>query len=186
MNTIKRSRLNKTNKYRDIFNIQKELKEYKRLCTGSKKSECHTYNNWKKRIKNLINMINDKYGKEAVDDFKHLLISSKRIEDGSDVLLRQIIVAVISFMFGKMGFTHTVSISEDESVKVTTEGFTGEGWIAFVSIVVAITVIMLCITISSKRECCFYTDVVEIIEEMQKGEEEKNDKAHCNVQAERG
>lgn len=60
--------------YSEIINLEKELKEYKKLCKGKSK-KFRYFSEWESHIKRLLSTINDK---EKLRNIKHYLINLER------------------------------------------------------------------------------------------------------------
>ena len=128
--------------YREYIKLEQELSEYRKLCKRQSK-KYNFYLEWKKHIIEVF-LSFDSYEKR--ENFKHYLISNKRVNKNIDTGL----VAILIFVFT----AYYMSMS------------TGD----FISNLICILFIMICIlsiSIYNNRGYCFYCDLIEIMDEIQ-------------------
>jgi len=133
--------------YFEIINIQKELNEYKKLCKNKSKKFKY-YLDWKHYMKPLLERLDDS---EKTTNFKHFIINKKRTENNTN----QVYVAIILF-----AYTTLISF-----VKMDLNILSG----AFLIIVLLFMVVLS--HDDYNKDCCFFSDVIEIIEEIEKERE---------------
>lgn len=135
--------------YKEIIDIRKELKEYKRLCRGESK-EFITYTNWKSHILSAFSVIKSK---DQLSDLKHYLVNYKRIEKNNNI-----IYVNYTILFLTISLTYL---------------FNEFKLIVFLIEFIVCTIMSLVMSDSINKEYCFYCDMIEIIKEIEreKGED---------------
>lgn len=133
--------------YYEIINIQKELNEYKKLCKNKSKKFKY-YLDWKHYMKPMLERLDDDV---KISNFKHYIINMKRTENN----LNQVYVAIILF-----AYTSLITF-----VKMDLNIISG----AF--LIMVLLFMALLSHDDYNKDCCFFSDVIEIIEEIEKERE---------------
>lgn len=140
-------RKNKYQPFSEIVDLQAELKEYKKLCF--RKSKKFTfYLEWKSHILNKIIMLGDL---EKTENFKHYILNHKRTCKNFNATYVTLMVFCLSLFFNKQIVTFLPELD-------------------FISSILTISFIMFMLITGSNNnnmEYCFYSDLVDIIEEQQ-------------------
>lgn len=137
----------KNQPYSEIIDVKKELKEYKKLCRGKSKKYTY-YLDWKKHILELYKGLdtNDK-----VINFKHYLINENRINDmiyePYVPVMLFFYTALISYQIKKMNMNYLI----------------------FALVLLVITILLT--NANNKKQMCFISDLIEIIEEFENNSE---------------
>lgn len=129
--------------YREIINIEIELKEYRKLCRG--KSEKYLYySDWKTHIQELFSNFqsNDK-----IENFKHFLLNRHRISSTFSADYIPIIILYFTIIFSKMQNEYSIVIC---------------------ILLLAFTVFFIMSGhYKYYEEFCFYCDLIEILKEIE-------------------
>ena len=139
----------KNQPYSEIIDLQKELKEYRKLCRGESK-EFTYYLDWKRYMVEQIQKLKEPDKKDKIINFKHFLISNSRVNKN----INQVFIAI-------MIFVGTILLNKTD-FKID--------FFALVVIVLIIIVSMLLAHDRNNKEYCFYCDLIDIVEEIENEE----------------
>lgn len=140
-------RKNQYQPYSEIIDLQAELKEYKKLCF--RKSKKFTfYLEWKTHIIKRINMLGDS---EKVENFKHYILNHKRTYKNFNSSYVTLMVFCLSLLFNKLIVAYLPDLDIISSILIIT-------FVMFV---------MIKESNNNDKEYCFYSDLVDITEELQ-------------------
>lgn len=144
----------KNQPYSEIIDLQKELKEYKKLCRG-KKSKFKYYLDWKEHITENLSILDDNDKKE---NFLHYLIDRKRGSGVAKSIYMPLILSVIALYVNNI-------------VNTSTENKYGiaANVIALVIFILLIIFFVVKDSFGYHDEYCFYCDTIEILEEIMYG-----------------
>ena len=134
--------------YREILDLQSELKEYKRLCKSKSKKFTY-YSDWKSHIISLISKIDSP---EKVNNFKHYLINYKRVNKSVTALYIPIIIFVMTVVFNQQEFKSNL-------VVITI-------WLLYVVIKTIKE------NVNYNKNLFFYKDIIDIIDEIEREKRE--------------
>lgn len=135
--------------YSEIIDISEELKEYRKLCRG-KSNKFIYYLDWKKYISEKLSRLDTPDKKE---NFKHYLISHNRVNKSVDSYFVTFMLFCATTLINKLNIVYDI-----------------------VSLIVTILIILLEIIYQVNfhdKEYCFYCDLIEILEEIEKKEADK-------------
>lgn len=139
--------------YSEIINISEELKEYRRLCRRKSKKFTY-YLDWKKYISEKVSRLDTPDKRE---NFKHYLINHNRVNKNTN-----------SYFITLMIFCMNPFINY----------YTPKSNI--INIIITISIILFLLLFShdaNNKEYCFYCDLIEVLEEIEKKEAES-----CHIQ----
>ena len=85
--------------YSEIINLEKELKEYKKLCKGKSK-KFRYFSEWESHIKRLLSTINDK---EKLRNIKHYLINLERTSQSFPGHYIEIMLLMFTLILDRIG-----------------------------------------------------------------------------------
>ncbi|EGC02480.1 hypothetical protein CUS_5434 [Ruminococcus albus 8] len=144
----------KNQPYSEIIDLQKELKEYKKLCRG-KKSKFKYYLDWKEHITENLLKLDDNDKKE---NFLHYLINRKRGSGVAKSIYMPLILSVIALYVNNI-------------VNTSTENKYGiaANVIALVIFILLIIFFVVKDSFGYHDDYCFYCDTIEILEEIMYG-----------------
>ncbi len=146
--------------YREIINLAPELKEYRKLCRGKSKKFTY-YLEWKEHIsKELLKL--ESYNR--VENFKRFLINHNRVNKNINTYHVSLII------FGETMIFNTFDIFKESDEKCNILTFSN-----IIMLFLCIAIVILGIIHQSdyyNKEYCFYCDVLEILEEIYKKEED--------------
>ncbi|MCM1474354.1 MAG: hypothetical protein NC040_09865 [Muribaculaceae bacterium] len=134
--------------YSEIIDISEELKEYRKLCRGKSKKFIY-YLDWKKYISEKISRLDTPDKKE---NFKHYLINHNRVNKNTNSYFITLMIFCMNLYINKI------------DVKFN-----------FLSLTISIIIIIFQMIYQSdvyEKEYCFYCDLIEILEEIEKEEAE--------------
>lgn len=127
--------------YREILDLQKEFKEYNKLCRGKSRKFCY-YSDWKNHILSLIQKLDTL---EKKDNLKHYLINCKRVNNLIDSHYIEIMLVCITLLLDKYLGNYSI-------------------W-AFIGLFLLVLMELLLSADKYHKEYCFYCDIIEILEE---------------------
>lgn len=141
----------KRNPYKEIINLKKEVKEYKKLCRNNSKKFKH-YSDWENHIRTILEGFTDK---DNLYDFKRFCMYCERKN------------APVSSIFMGIMILYTPFAINAYAQRLNNQG------LLFCIFIISIIVIGLFgliyfKTIRYNNEVYFYKDIVEIIEKMEK------------------
>ena len=142
--------------YSEIIDISEELKEYQKLCRGKSKKFIY-YLDWKKYISEKLSRLDTPDKKE---NFKHYLINHNRVNKNINSYFITLMIFCINLYINKIDANFDLF-----------------------SLTISIAIIIFQMVYQSdvyEKEYCFYCDLIEILEEIEKKEE---DKCHTRKQA---
>lgn len=132
--------------YSEIIDISAELKEYRKLCRRKSKKFKY-YLEWKEYISEKISRLDTPDKKE---NFKHYLINHNRVNKNTNSYFITLMIFCVNLYINKI------------DVKIN-----------FLSLTISIIIIMFQMIYQSdvyEKEYCFYCDLIEILEEIEKKE----------------
>lgn len=88
--------------YSEIINLEKELKEYKKLCKGKSK-EFRYFSEWESHIKRLMSTIDDE---EKLKNLKHYLINLERSAKSIPSHYFEIMLLVLTLILDRIGISY--------------------------------------------------------------------------------
>ena len=92
--------------YREIINIDIELKEYIKLCKGKSKKYLY-YSDWKAHIQELFSKFQSN---DQIENFKHFLLNGRRISSAFSADYIPIIILYFTIIFSKMQNEYSIVI----------------------------------------------------------------------------
>lgn len=134
--------------YSEIIDISEELKEYRKLCRGKSKKFIY-YLDWKKYISEKLSRLDTPDKKE---NFKHYLINHNRVNKNTKSYFITLMIFCMNLYINKI-----------------------DAKFNFLSLTISITIILFQMIYQSdiyEKEYCFYCDLIEILEEIEKEEAE--------------
>lgn len=134
--------------YLEIIDISAELKEYRKLCRGKSKKFIY-YLDWKKYISEKISRLDTPDKKE---NFKHYLINHNRVNKNTNSYFITLMIFCMNLYINKI-----------------------DAKFNFFSLTISIIIILFQMIYQSdvyEKEYCFYCDLIEILEEIEKKETE--------------
>lgn len=135
------SRSKKHQPYKEIIDLEKELKEYKKLCRGNSRKFTY-YTEWRQYILSLSQNLNTT---DSICNLKHYLINCERVNDNWNSHYIEIMLVCITLLVDR----YVVNFSF---------------WTLLSAIIICL-IILLLHNDSNNKEYCFYCDLIDIIEE---------------------
>lgn len=135
--------------YSEIIDLSSEWKEYRKLCKGTSEKYVY-YLDWKKHITEEISKLDD-LGK--MENFKHYLINNNRVNKSIYIQFVPLMIFCFTIIFGET-FQEADSFSMLAGIGIT-------------------LLFILWKNDYYNKEYCFYCDVLEILEEVYKREDNK-------------
>lgn len=144
--------------YYEIIKLDEELKDYKLLCKGKSKKYKY-YSDWKTHISEILSkfvLCDELETYKNIENFKHYLINHKRVNKNINMYFVSVMIFFMSIFFNsyfnKMKYSFVVLL------------------------ITALVVVGLIIiqSDSNDKEYCFYCDLIDIVEEMEKSFDENN------------
>lgn len=154
----------KNQPYSEIIDLQKELKEYKKLCRG-KKSKFKYYLDWKEHITENLLKLDDNDKKEK---FLHYLINRKRGSGVAKSIYMPLILSVSALYVNKIVNTSTEKVSERIANIIESAND-----IALVIFIILIIFFVVKDSFGYHDDYCFYCDTIEILEEIMYGKKSR-------------
>ena len=139
----------KNQPYSEIIDLQKELKEYRKLCRGKSK-EFTYYLDWKQYMVKQIQKLKEPDKKDKIINFKHFLINANRVNKN----INQVFITIMIFI-GTIMFTKT-------NLKID--------FPLLLLLLIAIMLFLLLGHDKNNKEYCFYCDLIEIVKEIENEE----------------
>lgn len=130
--------------YYEIINLNRELKEYRKLCRCKSKKYIY-YSDWKKQ---MIKYISAFPSQESLDNFKHYCINVERSAKSIPNLYLNFMILFVTVFVDKFIY----NINE----------------VIWMLIVFITLIAVLAADNRYNKEICFYKDIVKIIEEIKK------------------
>ena len=134
----------KTQPYSEIINLSAELKEYKKLCKGKSKKFTY-YLDWKKYISEKLTKLESH---DKVENFKHFILNHNRVNKNINTYFVTIMIFCLNFYINKI-------IAEYD-------------WLTITIFILFIIFQLLFQSDANEKEYCFYCDLIEIVEEIEK------------------
>lgn len=130
--------------YSEIINLRTELKEYKKLCRGKSKEFIY-YLDWKKYISEKLTKLDNC---DKVENFKHFLLNHNRVNKNINTYSVTIMIFCLSLIINNINAEYN--------------------WISLIILILIILFAMMYQSDVQNKEYCFYCDLIEIVEEIEK------------------
>lgn len=155
--------------YNDIIDLDKELKIYHKLCRGKCKEYAY-YSDWKEHIENQFSQISSERRKE---DFKALLRLRQRNASNLKGFASSMVIFVATLLLNKAIPDHLCKndTADEYSIFISLIIYSIFTF-AWIYLLVWIFSYIGKETLSEGRVKAFYTDLLEILDKMEKKEKE--------------
>ncbi len=135
------SRFKKYQPYKEIIDLKREMREYKKLCRG-KSREYTYYTDWKAAMLQLFQKLTTP---DSVGNLKHYLIYCERVNNNFNSHFVEIMLVCVTLLVDH----YVVDIPL---------------WSLLGGIIISLIILLLS-NDSNNKEYCFYCDLIEVIEE---------------------